>query len=99
MLQYTGDAVDAAEAYRLGMVNSVVPHDELMKTTMELAGRLAKGPTYSMSDQDAGEQGAGPEPEDHLIDAGRAQGLARRTGDHKEGVRAFWKRQPLFKGR
>ena len=49
LLQYTGDAIEAQEAYRLGMVSKVAPHDELMNTTMELARRLASGPTYSMA--------------------------------------------------
>lgn len=101
LLQYTGDAVDGQEAYRMGMCSKVVPHDELMPTTMELATRLAQGPTFSMSlikllvhkaqQQDLAE---------HLTQAARAQNLARQTEDHKEGVRAFLeKRKPNFKGR
>src|SRR5712692_4742888 len=100
-LQYTGDAVDGQEAYRLGMCSKVVPHEQLMDATMELATRLAKGPTYSMSLikmlvhkaqlQDLAE---------HLAQAARAQHLARQTEDHKEGVRAFLeKRPPHFTGR
>ena len=48
-MQYTGDAVDADEAYRLGMVSKVAPHDKLMDATLELAQRIADGPTYSMA--------------------------------------------------
>jgi len=101
LLQYTGDAVDGQEAYRLGMCSKVVPHAQLMETTMELATRLAQGPTYAMSmikmlvhkaqQQDLAE---------HLMQASRAQNLARQTEDHKEGVQAFLeKRKPNFKGR
>ena len=101
LLQYTGDAVDGDEAYRLGICNKVVEHEQLMETTMELATRLAQGPTYSMSlikmlvhkaqQQDLAE---------HLMQASRAQNLARQTEDHKEGVAAFVeKRKPDFKGR
>jgi 2-(1,2-epoxy-1,2-dihydrophenyl)acetyl-CoA isomerase len=43
-LCFTGDKVSAAEALNLGLVNKVVPADELMKTTQELAARLAKLP-------------------------------------------------------
>lgn len=101
LLQYTGDAVDGQEAYRMGLCSKVVPHAELMPTTLELATRLAQGPTFSMSlikmlvhkaqQQDLAE---------HLTQAARAQNLARQTEDHKEGVRAFIeKRKPHFKGR
>jgi 2-(1,2-epoxy-1,2-dihydrophenyl)acetyl-CoA isomerase len=101
LLQYTGDAVDGQEAFRLGLCSKVVPHATLMQATMELATRLAQGPTHAMSmikmlvhkaqQQDLAE---------HLMQASRAQNLARRTEDHKEGVRAFLeKRKPNFKGR
>jgi enoyl-CoA hydratase/carnithine racemase len=101
LLQYTGDAVDGQEAFRLGLCSKVVPHEALMETTMELATRLAQGPTYAMSmikmlvhkaqQQDLAE---------HLTQASRAQNLARQTEDHKEGVRAFLeKRKANFKGR
>lgn len=40
----TGDHLDAHEALRIGLVNEVVPHDELMARTRALAGRLAKVP-------------------------------------------------------
>ena len=85
----------------MGLCSKVVAHDELMSTTLELATRLAQGPTFSMSlikmlvhkaqQQDLAE---------HLTQASRAQHLARQTEDHNEGVRAFVeKRKPNFKGR
>jgi enoyl-CoA hydratase len=40
----TGDHFDAAEALRIGMVNEVVPHDQLMEHTYALAKRLALVP-------------------------------------------------------
>src|SRR5581483_10300071 len=95
LLQYTGDPIDGAEAYRLGMVSQVVPHEALMDTTMQLAARLAQGPTYSMALIKALVQKAqGQSLEQHLIDAGRAQNLARTTEDHREGVRAFLEKRP-----
>jgi enoyl-CoA hydratase len=39
-ISITGEFVDAAEALRLGLVNHVVPHDDLMAFTLELAGRV-----------------------------------------------------------
>lgn len=40
----TGDHFDAEEAYRIGMVNEVVPHDELMDRARALAARIALVP-------------------------------------------------------
>ena len=41
---FTGDTIDAAEAWRLGLVNRVVPRDELAQRTKELAERVALVP-------------------------------------------------------
>jgi enoyl-CoA hydratase/carnithine racemase len=101
ILQYTGDAVDADEAYRLGMVSKVAPHDRLMDTTLELAQRIADGPTYSMAMiKRLVQKSLHTDLEESLKLAGPAQNIARRTADHKEGVRAFVeKRQPRYVGR
>jgi enoyl-CoA hydratase len=45
---FTGDPMDAQEAYRVGMVNRVVPVDELRATTVELAQRIAKMPPTAL---------------------------------------------------
>ena len=95
------DAIGPEDAYRLGIAARVTPHDRLMETTMELAARLAKGPTYSMAlikrlVHDSLHVGLA----ESLRMAGPAQDIARQTDDHKEGVRAFVeKRQPVYKGR
>lgn len=101
LLQYTGDIVAADEAYRLGLVNKVVPHGEMMSATMELAQRLAHGPTYAMSlIKWLVHQSLHCSLEESLEVARAAQTIARETEDHKEGVRAFLeKRKPAFKGR
>jgi enoyl-CoA hydratase len=44
----TGDHFDAAEAYRIGMVNEVVPADQLMDTAQRLARRIARVPEPSV---------------------------------------------------
>ena len=101
LLQYTGDRIDGNEAYRMGLASNVVPHEELMSTARELASRIARGPTRSMSlikylahrSMETGFR-------ESLEIAHAAQGLARETEDHKEAVRAFLeKREPQFKGR
>lgn len=101
LLQYTGDIIDAKEAFRLGLVNRVVPHQELMDATMELALRLAQGPTYAMSlTKWLVHNSLYTDFKESLDIAGAAQTIARQTEDHKEGVRAFTeKRKPVFRGR
>ena len=100
-LAWTADPVDAAEALRLGLVNRVAPHDQLMGAAMELARRLAEGPTrgYGLTKRGfntglASSLEAALEYEAHL------QSIAGQTADHQEGVTAFFeKRQPRFGGR
>ena len=101
LLQYTGDACDAEDALRIGMVNKVTPHEKLMETTMELAHRIAEGPTYSMAlIKRLVHKSLQTDFEESLRLAGPANEIARQTEDHREGVRAFLeKRKPAFKGR
>ncbi len=101
LLQYLGDMTPAEEAYRLGLVNRLVPHEKLLEETLALARRLAEGPTYSMSlIKWLVHKSLYSDLEESLRVAGAAQSIARETEDHKEGVRAFLeKRKPEFKGR
>ncbi len=101
LLQYTGDVLDAEECARLGIVNRVVEHGELMEHTLDLARRIAEGPTYSMAlIKKLVQRSLQVEFAESLRLAGPAQSIARRTADHKEGVRAFVeKRQPSYRGR
>ena len=48
-LVFLADLIDAAEADRIGLVNRVVPHDELDATVREIAGRLAALPPVQLS--------------------------------------------------
>ena len=101
LMQYTGDVLDASEALRLGLASKVVAHDDLMETTMELAQRIADGPTYSMAlIKKLVQKSLYIDLEESLRLAGPAQEISRRTEDHKEGVRAFVeKRRPAYTGR
>ena len=101
LLQYTGDRIDGAEAHRLGVVSKVLPDGDLMESSMELAGRLAKGPTQSLSlIKYLVHRSLEMDFEDSLDLAHVAQEQVRKTEDHKEAVQAFLeKRPPNFQGR
>jgi 2-(1,2-epoxy-1,2-dihydrophenyl)acetyl-CoA isomerase len=100
-LLWTGDFVDAREAERIGLVNRVVPADQLMTTVYELAGRLAAGPTVAIRTiKRAVYQGLRMDLRTHLDLISSHMGFIRQTEDHREGSRAFVeKRPPEFKGR
>ena len=101
MLQYTGEIVSAEESLELGIVNKMIPHDQLMNETMDLAHRIASGATYSMAlIKKLIHESLHTNLEESLKLAGPAQDIARQTSDHKEGVKAFVeKRIPNFTGR
>jgi 2-(1,2-epoxy-1,2-dihydrophenyl)acetyl-CoA isomerase len=100
-LYYTADLLDAQQALALGLVNRVVPDARLEEETLELAGRLARGPRisyrYVKRNMNAAEHGALKE----LLDL-EAWHHTRcgMTEDHREATRAFVeKREPVFRGR
>ncbi|HLW60881.1 MAG TPA: enoyl-CoA hydratase-related protein [bacterium] len=95
------DPVDAAAAERMGLVNRVVPHDDLMPRALEWAGRLAAGPTrtYGLIKR-ALNRALATDLEGALEYEAHLQEIASRTGDHREGVAAFLaKRPPVYTGR
>ena len=99
-MTYTTDPVDAQEALRIGLVNRVVPHEELMSKTKELAARLAAGPTkaYGLTKR-AIHSALGASLEQALEYEAHLQEIAGRTADHREGVTAFIeKRLPTYTG-
>ncbi len=93
--------MDAAKAEKLGIINKIASHNNLMEDTLELASTIGKGATYSMSlIKRLVHKSLQVDFEESLKLAGPAQELARRSQDHKEGVNAFIeKRKPKFSGR
>ncbi len=103
-LMATGDAVTAAEALRLGLVNRVVPFAELDATVDALAARLAASPRVALAKMKAAlnrDALNGREGESALAAAlefeAINQAVCARSPDFLEGVSAFvQKRRPVF---
>jgi len=100
-LCFTGDKLSAAEALTLGLVNKVVPAEELSKTTAEFADRLAKLPTRALGLTKGLLYGSLSSDLDAMLEAeSDAQETAALTADHREGVTAFFeKRSAKFLGK
>jgi enoyl-CoA hydratase len=100
-LLLTGDAISADEAYRIGLVNRVVPAAQLSEAAKSLARALAeKAPVAARYIIDAVNRGLEmPMPEAQLYEA-TLFGLVSTTEDMREGTKAFLeKRKAQFKGR
>ncbi|MBW1894138.1 MAG: crotonase/enoyl-CoA hydratase family protein [Deltaproteobacteria bacterium] len=100
-LTFTGDVIDAGEALRIGLVNYVTPHDNLMNKSMELAGKIASKPSEALRMSKRlihmGQYATLPQ----LLEQSAAyQALCHHTEDHMEALDAFFqKRKPVYKGR
>lgn len=85
-----GDAIDAAEAHRIGLANKVVPHDSLIPETLNLARRLRDGPRFAIGTTKKLldiEHGMGL---DAALDMEAAtQAHCMQMADFREGFRAF----------
>ncbi|MFJ7206930.1 enoyl-CoA hydratase/isomerase family protein [Streptomyces sp. NPDC098789] len=99
-LMFFGDALPAADAERLGLVNRVVPADALASTAREWAERLAQGPTRALA--------LTKQLVNASLDGDRAAALAAEataqeinmtTADANEGVASFLERRtPKYRG-
>lgn len=100
-LIFTGDMIDAAEAYRIGLVNRVVPQDQLLPSCREMAAKIAsRGPVAVKLSKGAIINGL-------EMDLARACGyeadqfaLGFTSADQKEGMEAFLEKRPArFQGK
>jgi 2-(1,2-epoxy-1,2-dihydrophenyl)acetyl-CoA isomerase len=94
-LVWTTDSLDAPTALTLGLVNRVVPADSLASETRALAVRLASAAPLALALAKRAvyrslETGLG----DALDYEASLQGIAGRSADHAEGVRAFIEKRP-----
>ncbi|GAA2715527.1 MULTISPECIES: enoyl-CoA hydratase-related protein [Streptomyces] len=100
-LMFFGDAVPAPEAQRMGLVNRVVPDDELAAAAMAWASRLAGGPTRALA--------LTKQLVNASLETGRAAAFAAEataqeinmtTADAAEGIASFRERRnAVFRGR
>ena len=99
-LMFFGDALAAPEAERLGLVNRVVPADEVDKLAGEWAARLAAGPTRSLGlAKGLLNRSLDSDRTTAFRDEALAQELNMTTHDANEGVAAFVeRREPDYKG-
>lgn len=98
---FTGDPIDAARALQLGLVNRVVPHDQLAAATDELVAKIrANAPLPMRAIKEAALRGAGMATVDRVRFASLMLQRIGQTEDAKEGLAAFAeKRAPTWKGR
>jgi 2-(1,2-epoxy-1,2-dihydrophenyl)acetyl-CoA isomerase len=95
----TTEAVDAATAERIGLVNRVVPADQLIDETNALAARLAQAAPLALAlAKRALNRALESSLEEALEYEAQLQAIAGRSADHREGVAAFVeKRRAEFK--
>ena len=100
LLAFTGDIIDAQEAYRMGMVDRLFPENELLPAALKLAKNLAEGPLKAISMiKVAMNKSMGMDLRSSLDYTTCLNYLLVQTADHKEAFTAFLeKRKPVFKG-
>jgi len=98
---FTGKRIDAKTAERLGLVNMVVPADQLMARVKELAAELVGKPPIALKFcKKLINDSTDTHPEAGLHQEAEAFGLVASTEDFNEGVAAFLeKRKPQYKGK
>jgi enoyl-CoA hydratase/carnithine racemase len=100
-LLLTGHVLSPSEAFGLGIVNKVVPHDNLMEETMKLAGKIASKPPLAVRMMKrAVYQAQTSTLRSHLDYISSQLSLLSETEDHREAALSFLeKRRPVFKGK
>ncbi|OAT81133.1 enoyl-CoA hydratase-related protein [Desulfotomaculum copahuensis] len=95
-----GDAVNAAEAERIGLINRVVPDDELASEAAKLARLLAAGPRSQGMIKALFSRSMEMDLDACLNMEAEWQARAASTEDCIEGINAFLqKRKPFFRGK
>lgn len=100
-LVFTGKIIEAKEAFEIGLVNQVVPADQLKAATRELAASIAQWPPLAIqTSKRALYQGLDADLSAQLTLETMGLTSLFNTEDHAEAAKAFVeKRKPVFKGR
>jgi enoyl-CoA hydratase/carnithine racemase len=96
-----GDTVDAQSCERWGLINKIVPAEELQQTAQALAQRLAKGPSFAlMMTKEMLNRELSMDLDEAIEAEAQAQQICMQTKDFREAYEAFvGKREPRFEGR
>ncbi len=93
-LIFTCDSIDAAEAYRIGLANKVVPAEELMDTAKKMAKKIASNASYAVSLAKAAiNNGYDMDIQNAVEMEANLFGVACSTHDKTEGMTAFLERR------
>lgn len=97
----TGEMVDAARAYEMGLVSRVVPRDRLMESALELMGKItSNGPVAVRLALESIYGALEMSTREAMARESALFGLLASTEDMKEGMHAFLeKREAKFRGR
>lgn len=100
-LLYTGNIIDAQEALRIGLVNKVLPKEELMAEVMTVAKKIRNNAKIAVQlSKIAVNRGIHADMTTGVSYEGEVFGLCFSTDDQKEGMSAFAeKRKAAFKGK
>ena len=95
---FTGDIINAYEAEKIGLVNKVVPQNELIKAAVEMAGKIMKkGPLAVRLAKLVIDKGLDMDLDNALMLERISQTILFGTSDRDEGIKAFFeKRSPEF---
>ena len=100
-LYFLSDRVTADEALGLGLTNWVCEPDDLMNKTMEIANRLANGPSVAYRYMKENLNRAMSGEVDDCLDLEATHHIhCGQTEDHRNATKAFVeKKEPVFKGK